>query len=212
MFCLWLLPRLTVRSYDILTYSNGKVAPSVFLSCREQTLTMHVNGVPFVRVACSGQHLRYLVPGFLYSCGLIESLHDLAGVDVTPLPAASSVATSPDGAEEVRVDVPRGPAVARRPNTEQAVQSSPSLQPLVEHSPGCQKIAPHAARGSSQLGAARHSACRAGAGRTLRSIPPDRRLPQRSPAQQAGHGFLLPGCRAVTTPLIPSWATCSWKG
>ena len=98
-------PPATVRSYDILTYSNGKVAPSVFLSCREQTLTMHVNGVPFVRVACSGQHLRYLVPGFLYSCGLIESLHDLAGVDVTPLPAASSVATSPDGAEEVRVDV-----------------------------------------------------------------------------------------------------------
>ena len=97
-------PPATVRSYDILTYSNGKVAPSVFLSCREQTLTMHVNGVPFVRVACSGQHLRYLVPGFLYSCGLIESLHDLAGVDVTPLPAASG-ATSPDGAEEVRVDV-----------------------------------------------------------------------------------------------------------
>lgn len=98
-------PPATVRSYDILTYSNGKVAPSVFLSCREQTLTMHVNGVPFVRVACSGQHLRYLVPGFLYSCGLIESLHDLAGVDVTPLPAAASGATPPDGAEEVRVDV-----------------------------------------------------------------------------------------------------------
>ena len=66
---------------------------------------MHVNGVPFVRVACSGQHLRYLVPGFLYSCGVIESLHDLAGVDVTPLSAAASGATSPDGAEEVRVDV-----------------------------------------------------------------------------------------------------------
>ena len=98
-------PPATVRSYDILTYSNGKVAPSVFLSCREQTLTMHVNGVPFVRVACSGQHLRYLVPGFLYSCGLIESLHDLAGVDVTPLPAAASGAMPPDGAEEVRVDV-----------------------------------------------------------------------------------------------------------
>lgn len=98
-------PPATVRSYDILTYSNGKVAPSVFLSCREQTLTMHVNGVPFVRVACSGQHLRYLVPGFLYSCGLIESLHDLAGVDVTPLPAVDSGATPPDGAEEVRVDV-----------------------------------------------------------------------------------------------------------
>ena len=98
-------PPATVRSYDILTYSNGKVAPSVFLSCREQTLTMHVNGVPFVRVACSGQHLRYLVPGFLYSCGVIESLHDLAGVDVTPLPAAASGAMPPDGAEEVRVDV-----------------------------------------------------------------------------------------------------------
>ena len=98
-------PPATVRSYDILTYSNGKGGPSVFLSCREQTLTMHVNGVPFVRVACSGQHLRYLVPGFLYSCGLIESLHDLAGVDVTPLPAAASAATSPAGADEVRVDV-----------------------------------------------------------------------------------------------------------
>ena len=98
-------PPATVRSYDILTYSKGKVAPAVFLSCREQTLTVHVNGVPFVRVACSGQHLRYLVPGFLYSCGLIENLHDLAGMDVTPLPAAASGATPPDGAEEVRVDV-----------------------------------------------------------------------------------------------------------
>ena len=95
-------PPATVRSYDILTYSNGKVAPSVFLSCREQTLTMHVNGVPFVRVACSGQHLQYLVPGFLYSCGVINSLRDLAGVDVTPLPAEGA---TPDGAEEVRVDV-----------------------------------------------------------------------------------------------------------
>lgn len=104
-------PPATVRSYDILTYSNGKVAPSVFLSCREQTLTLHVNGVPFVRVACSGQHLRYLVPGFLYSCGVIESLEDLAGVDITPLPVASSgvapasESVSVDGAEEVRVDV-----------------------------------------------------------------------------------------------------------
>ena len=105
-------PPATVRSYDILTYSNGKVAPSVFLSCREQTLTVHVNGVPFVRVACSGQHLRYLVPGFLYSCGVINSLHDLAGVDVTPLPAATAdcggeakLADKADSAEEVRVDV-----------------------------------------------------------------------------------------------------------
>ena len=59
----------------------SEISPAVFLSCREQTLTVHVNGVPFVRVACSGQHLRYLVPGFLYSCGVINSLHDLAGVD-----------------------------------------------------------------------------------------------------------------------------------
>lgn len=102
-------PPATVRSYDILTYSNGKVAPAVFLSCREQTLTLHVNGVPFVRVACSGQHLRYLVPGFLYSCGVINSLHDLAGVDVTPLHAAGADsggnARQADSAEEVRVDV-----------------------------------------------------------------------------------------------------------
>ena len=105
-------PPATVRKYDILTYSNGKVAPAVFLSCREQTLTVHVNGVPFVRVACSGQHLRYFVPGFLYSCGVINSLHDLAGVDVTPLPAATAdcggeakLADKADTAEEVRVDV-----------------------------------------------------------------------------------------------------------
>ena len=98
-------PPATVRSYDILTYSNGKVAPAVFLSCREQTLTVHLNGVPFVRVACSGQHLRYLVPGFLYSCGVINSLHDLAGVDVTPLAADSAEQIQADGAEELRVDV-----------------------------------------------------------------------------------------------------------
>ena len=98
-------PPATVRSYDILTYSEGKVAPSVFLSCREQTLTVHVNGVPFVRVACSGQHLRYLVPGFLYSCGLINSLHDLAGVDVTPLAGNAADQVQADSAEELRVDV-----------------------------------------------------------------------------------------------------------
>lgn len=98
-------PPATVRSYDILTYSKGKVAPAVFLSCREQTLTVHVNGVPFVRVACSGQHLRYLVPGFLYSCGVINSLHDLAGVDVTPLTADAADLVQVDGVEELRVDV-----------------------------------------------------------------------------------------------------------
>ena len=99
-------PPATVRSYDILTYRNGKVAPAVFLSCREQTLTVHVNGVPFVRVACSGQHLRYLVPGFLYSCGVINSPHDLLGMDVTPLPAAlADAAPAADSAEELRVDV-----------------------------------------------------------------------------------------------------------
>ena len=98
-------PPATVRSYDILTYSEGKVAPSVFLSCREQTLTVHVNGVPFVRVACSGQHLRYLVPGFLYSCGVINSLHDLAGVDVTPLAGNAADQVQADSAEELRVDV-----------------------------------------------------------------------------------------------------------
>ena len=98
-------PPATVRSYDILTYSKGKVAPAVFLSCREQTLTVHVNGVPFVRVACSAQHLRYLVPGFLYSCGVINSLHDLAGVDVTPLAGNAADQVQADGAEELRVDV-----------------------------------------------------------------------------------------------------------
>lgn len=95
-------PPAAVRRYDILTYSQGKVSPAVFLSCRELTLTMHVNGVPFVRVACSGQHLRYLVPGFLYSCGVIDSLGDLAGVDMTPMRADPEQG---EGAEEVRVDV-----------------------------------------------------------------------------------------------------------
>jgi len=106
-------PPATVRSYDILTYSEGTVAPSVFLSCREQTLTVHVNGVPFVRVACSGQHLRYLVPGFLYSCGVISSLHDLAGMDITPMAANAAgqaqtqnqTQAQADSAEELRVDV-----------------------------------------------------------------------------------------------------------
>ena len=116
-------PPATVRSYDILTYSNGKLAPAVFLSCREQTLTVHLNGVPFVRVACSGQHLRYLVPGFLYSCGVINSLHDLSGMDITPLAVNAAAQAQPqalaqtraqtraqtlaqaDGAEELRVDV-----------------------------------------------------------------------------------------------------------
>ena len=116
-------PPASVRSYDILTYSNGKVEPAVFLSCREQTLMMHLNGVPFVRVACSGQHLRYLVPGFLYSCGVINSLRDLAGVDVTPLPAEDA---TPDGAEEVRVDV-------------------------LLQAPGCSRAAAHAGQAAPKL-------------------------------------------------------------
>ena len=123
-------PPATVRSYDILTYSEGKVAPSVFLSCREQTLTVHVNGVPFVRVACSGQHLRYLVPGFLYSCGVISSLHDLAGMDITPMAANAAgqaqtqnqTQAQADSAEELRVDVLlRGPCCSKAASsTEQA--------------------------------------------------------------------------------------------
>lgn len=125
-------PPATVRSYDILTYSNGKVAPAVFLSCHEQTLTVHVNGVPFVRVACSGQHLRYLVPGFLYSCGVINSLHDLAGMDVTPLPASSDAQQQAqaleqtDSAEEVRVDVLlRGPCCSKAAGSSE--QAAPRL-------------------------------------------------------------------------------------
>ena len=123
-------PPATVRSYDILTYSEGTVAPSVFLSCREQTLTVHVNGVPFVRVACSGQHLRYLVPGFLYSCGVISSLHDLAGMDITPMAANAAgqaqtqnqTQAQADSAEELRVDVLlRGPCCSKAASsTEQA--------------------------------------------------------------------------------------------
>ena len=120
-------PPATVRKYDILTYSNGKVAPAVFLSCREQTLTVHVNGVPFVRVACSGQHLRYLVPGFLHSCGVLNSLHDLAGMDITPLPAPQAdAAPAADSAEELRVDVLlRGACCSKAASSKE--QSAPRL-------------------------------------------------------------------------------------
>ena len=120
-------PPATVRSYDILTYSKGKVAPAVFLSCREQTLTVHVNGVPFVRVACSGQHLRYLVPGFLHSCGVLNSLHDLAGMDITPLPAPQAdAAPAADSAEELRVDVLlRGACCSKAASSKE--QSAPRL-------------------------------------------------------------------------------------
>jgi len=93
-------PPASVRSYDILTYSKGKVEPAVFLSCREQTLTMHVNGVPFVRVACSGQHLQYLVPGFLYSCGVINSLRCWRCGRTAPAARRHDAY----GREEVRVD------------------------------------------------------------------------------------------------------------
>ena len=64
-------PPATVRSYDILTYSNGKVAPSVFLSCREQTLTMHVNGVPFVRI-CATLCRDFSIPAVLLKACMIS--------------------------------------------------------------------------------------------------------------------------------------------
>ncbi len=73
--------RSAVKRYDILVYSDGAVTRELFLSCGELALTICINDSPFVRVACSGQHLSYLVPGLLFSCGLIANMDDVVSLD-----------------------------------------------------------------------------------------------------------------------------------
>jgi len=88
-----------LRRFDIQIYENGVVETHRFLTTEELAMSIRVEGMPFVRVVCSGQHIRHLVTGFLFSCGLIEGIDELRGIDFTD-------AEAPDqAAGEIRADV-----------------------------------------------------------------------------------------------------------
>ena len=75
-----------VRRYDIAHYDGAQQRLRTVPVCVETTLTIHLDGAPFVRMACSGEHIPELVTGFLFSCGVINALEDMAALDVSPRP------------------------------------------------------------------------------------------------------------------------------
>jgi FdhD protein len=91
--------QVQLRRFDIQVYENGAMEPHRFLTTEELALSIRVEGVPFVRVVCSGQHPTCLVTGFLYSCGLIEGIDELRGIDFTEAEAPDQAAC------ETRADV-----------------------------------------------------------------------------------------------------------
>ena len=77
-----------VRRYEIEHYDGSQRQPRTFTTCAETTLTIHIDGAPFVRMACSGEHMPELITGFLFSCGVINSADDLAGMTFSSRDAA----------------------------------------------------------------------------------------------------------------------------
>lgn len=73
-----------VRRYDITHYDGVRRQRRSFTACVETTLTIRIDGTPFVRMACSGEHMPELVTGFLFSCGVINTLEDIAELKVSP--------------------------------------------------------------------------------------------------------------------------------
>lgn len=69
-------PQLT-RDHSVLLLKDGTLREHVFTACVETSLTVVVNGAPFVRLACSGEHPEDLVTGFLFSCRVVESPADI---------------------------------------------------------------------------------------------------------------------------------------
>ena len=72
-----------VRRYDIERYDGARRQPRSFVACAETTLTIRLDGAPFVRMACSGEHMPELVTGFLFSCGLVSEAEDIAALDIS---------------------------------------------------------------------------------------------------------------------------------
>lgn len=73
-----------VRRYTIEHYDGSRRQARAYDACAETTLTICIDGTPFVRMACSGEHMPELVTGFLFSCGVINTADDIAALDISP--------------------------------------------------------------------------------------------------------------------------------
>lgn len=78
------------HTLDILEFTDGRVTPRALAVIREIGLTVVVNQIPLVRLACTGKWPAYLAAGFLFSCGVVNAADDI--LDLT-------VAETPDGYE-----------------------------------------------------------------------------------------------------------------
>ena len=92
-----------VRQYTVEHYDGVQRQQRSFTTCAETTLTICVGGAPFVRMACSGEHMPELVTGFLFSCGVINGVRDIAALDIVP---------QTDAACEARVQLNTAPNAA----------------------------------------------------------------------------------------------------
>lgn len=92
-----------VRQYTVEHYDGAQRQQRSFTTCAETTLTIYIGDAPFVRMACSGEHMPELVTGFLFSSGVINSVRDIAALDIAPqadavCEARVQLSTSPDAA------------------------------------------------------------------------------------------------------------------
>ena len=69
------------REIHIVDYTGKPVSRTIF-AIRETSLHIFINGLPLVRLACTGKYPAYLAVGFLFSCGVIESAADIDGLDL----------------------------------------------------------------------------------------------------------------------------------
>lgn len=92
-----------VRQYTVEHYDGSQRQQRSFATCAETALTIYIGGAPFVRMACSGEHMPELVTGFLFSCGVINGVRDIAALDIVP---------QTDAACEARVQLNTAPNAA----------------------------------------------------------------------------------------------------
>ena len=90
-----------VRHYVVEHYDGSQRRQRSFATCAETTLTIYIGDAPFVRMACSGEHMPELVTGFLFSCGVINGVRDIAALDIV---------SQADAACEARVRLAASPA------------------------------------------------------------------------------------------------------
>ncbi len=63
-------------------FSSGVLTPITIQLSMEYTLTISINGSPYLTVACSGSDLRELAVGHMLSEGIIQSIDDINGIEI----------------------------------------------------------------------------------------------------------------------------------